>query len=157
MTLTSSGQRGHALWLNCLLLALAAMLPIATHARDVRVDVYQNEPKILVGADGQPSGLLGDLLQVIAKDEGWTLKPVICEWQACLTALEAAQIDLMPDVAYSDDRVARFDFHRVPSLHSWSQVYQPRGSQQLNAMTDLQGSAWPCWTGPFNKLIFLIF
>jgi diguanylate cyclase (GGDEF)-like protein/PAS domain S-box-containing protein len=139
MTQNSSALRGHGQWLSGLFFVLVAVLPGATSAREVVVGLYQNEPKIFAGPDGQPSGILGDLLQTVAKDEGWTLKPVRCEWHACLTALEAGTIDLLPDVAYSDDRAMRLDFHRVPSLHSWSQVYQRRGSQQLNAMTDLQG------------------
>ena len=132
-------QRGRGLWLSGLLFALTTALPLTSFAREVIVGIYQNEPKILAGPDGQPSGILGDLLQAIAKQEGWILKPVRCQWQACLADLEAGRLDLMPDVAYSDDRAARFDFHRVPSLHSWSQLYQRRGSEQLNAMTDLQG------------------
>lgn len=44
----------------------------------------------------------------------------------------------MPDVAYSEPRAPLFDFHRVPSLHSWSQIYQ-RGGLQLGSMLDLRG------------------
>lgn len=107
-------------------------------AREVRVGVYANEPKILRGENGQPSGILGDLLQEIARREGWTLRTVNCEWQACLDGLQAGTIDLMPDVAYTDERAATFDFHIVPALHSWSQVYR-HPQESLASMPDLQG------------------
>jgi ABC-type amino acid transport substrate-binding protein len=96
-------------------------------AREVRVGVYQNEPKIFMGPDGQPSGILGDLLVTMARMEGWTLKLVPCEWPACLDALQAGDIDLMPDLAASEERLRIFDVHQIPSLLSWSQLYVQAG------------------------------
>ena len=63
----------------------------------------------------------------MAKREGWQLKPVACDWQACLKALQAGKLDLMPDVAHTDQRAEIFDFHKVPSLLSWSQIYKHAG------------------------------
>jgi len=62
-------------WLFWLLLNTSALAA----PREVRVGVYQNEPKIFMGSDGQPSGILGELLVEMAKREGWTLRPVRCE------------------------------------------------------------------------------
>ena len=104
---------------------------------EVRVGVYQNEPKILMGNDGQPSGILGELLVAIAKQEGWKLTPVVCDWQDCLEALRKGEIDLMPDVAYTGQRALVFDFHKVPSLLSWSQIYKHTGVT-INSALDLQ-------------------
>lgn len=106
--------------------------------RELRVGVYQNEPKIMLGADGKPSGILGDLLGALAEKEGWRLKAVSCEWQECLRALESGELDLLPDVAYSDQRAAVYDFHAVPALLSWSQIYKRRGTQ-INTALDLHG------------------
>jgi PAS domain S-box-containing protein len=53
-------------------------------------------------------------------------------------SLEDGRIDLMPDVAYSDARAQRFDFHRVPALPSWSQVYR-RPGVTLQSVLDLDG------------------
>lgn len=123
---------------RALMLVWALMLAQPAIAREVRVGVYENEPKIILGQDGRPSGILGDLLQEIARREGWTLRPVPCEWQACLEALQSGAIDLMPDVAYTDDRDKLFDFHTVPALHSWSQVYR-HPSESMASMPELQG------------------
>jgi diguanylate cyclase (GGDEF)-like protein/PAS domain S-box-containing protein len=122
---------GRWLLLACLLLGAA------TQAREVRVGVYANEPKILLGADGQASGIFGDLLREIARQEGWTLVPVVCEWQSCLDATEQGRIDLMPDVAYSEQRAWLFDFHKTPALHSWSQLYRADGVA-IQSLPDLQ-------------------
>ncbi|MFZ3220666.1 MAG: EAL domain-containing protein [Rhodoferax sp.] len=106
-------------------------------AREVRVGVYANEPKIALGADGQPTGILGDLLREIAQREDWTLVPVVCEWQACLEATRLGQIDLMPDVAFSEQRAQTFDFHQIPALNSWSQLYR-REDAAIQSVLDLQ-------------------
>jgi diguanylate cyclase (GGDEF)-like protein/PAS domain S-box-containing protein len=105
--------------------------------REIRVGVYQNEPKIFMGSDGQPSGILGDLLVEIARQEDWTLRPVRCEWQACLDALQSGKLDLMPDVAYNEQREALFDFHKIPALLSWSQIYK-RSGVTINSALDLK-------------------
>ena len=106
--------------------------------REVRVGVYENEPKIFMGANGQPSGILGDLLVQVAEQERWTLVPVPCEWQACLDALKDGKLDLMPDVAITEQRDTVFDFHKVPALLSWSQIYK-RSGIAINSALDLQG------------------
>ena len=104
--------------------------------REVRVGVYENEPKIFAGPDGQPSGILGDLLSEIAVQEKWKLVSVQCAWQACLDALQAGEIDLMPDVAWNDKRDLIFDFHTIPALLSWSQIYKRKGVA-INSALDL--------------------
>lgn len=128
---------GH--WLTTLL-ALAMLVTSAAHAapRVVRVGVYENPPKLLAGPTGQPSGILGDMLREMARLEEWTLEPVPCEWDECLQLLEDGGIDLMPDVAYIETRALRFDFHRVPALASWSQVYR-RPDVTLQSVLDLEG------------------
>lgn len=123
-----------------MLLLFAAQLTCVVQAapRVVRVGVYDNPPKLLAGQQGQPSGILGDLLGEVARLQGWTLEPVPCDWERCLRLLEDGTIDLMPDVAYSDARAQRFDFHRVPALPSWSQVYR-RPGVALQSVLDLDG------------------
>ncbi len=126
---------------SCGLALVASLLfaaPTQGMPREVRVGVYQNEPKIFMSPRDQPTGILGDLLVEIGKREGWVLRAVPCEWQACLNALQAGDIDLMPDVAYTEQRARLFDMHRIPSLLSWSQLYK-HGGGQINSMLDLKG------------------
>jgi diguanylate cyclase (GGDEF)-like protein/PAS domain S-box-containing protein len=120
------------------LLGLSLLAAGQAQAREVRVGVYENPPKVTAAANGQASGIMGDLLQEVARLENWTLVPVPCQWEACLAAVEAGTLDLMPDVARTDSRVRLYDFHRVPALHSWSQLYR-RTDQPIESMLDLQG------------------
>ncbi|MFP7721729.1 EAL domain-containing protein [Lysobacter sp. A3-1-A15] len=110
----------------------------ATPPRDLRVGIYDNPPKIHLDDAGRPAGLFVEVLDAIAREEGWRLRYVPCEWEACLHQLETGALDLMPDVAWSSRRAVLFDFHSTPVTYSWSQVFRPSGSQLL-AMTDLSG------------------
>lgn len=95
----------------------------ADHPREVRMGVYQNEPKIFLNAQQQPSGIFGELALQMAEHHNWTLVPVPCEWKTCLESLQNGSIDLMPDVAFTPERAQLFDFHTTPALLSWSQIY----------------------------------
>src|SRR5690242_11273357 len=105
------------------LLALLFLLGCLSQAGAVaqaplRVGIYPNPPKVFMNEDGGASGILVDLLREVASAEHWALEFVACEWQACLAALEAGRIDLLPDMAWSEERARRYAFHQVPVLHS---------------------------------------
>ncbi|WP_208630502.1 EAL domain-containing protein [Ectopseudomonas oleovorans] len=123
--------------LLCLCL-LGCAWSTAAEARTVRVGVYANEPKIFADANAQPSGILGELLQAIANEERWQLQTVPCAWQQCLQLLQDSEIDLLPDVAFSEERAQLMDFHQVPSLFSWSQLYSHE-ELRLQSVLDLRG------------------
>ncbi|HEX6733866.1 MAG TPA: PAS domain S-box protein [Azonexus sp.] len=123
---------------GALLLAAALALPAYGKERQVTVGVYENAPKILLTAQAGAGGMLGELLGEIAEREGWTLRAVPCVWRDCLAALERGEIDLLPDLAYTDERARLYDVHATPALHGWSNVYRPRGST-LNSFADLDG------------------
>ena len=106
--------------------------------RNVRVGVYASEPKIFLTATGQLSGILGDLLNEIARREDWRLIPVPCAWQTCLQLLQSGEIDLLPDVARTPAHIRFLDFHQVHSLLSWSQLYRRR-DVTLDSILDLKG------------------
>ena len=120
-----------------LALCMACASSTWAQAREVRVGVYANEPKILLGQNGQISGILGELLGEIARRENWRLIPVPCDWQACLQLTQDGSIDLLPDVAFSAARARHLDFHQQPSLYSWSQLYG-REEGKLQSILDLE-------------------
>ena len=104
-----------------LLVLLLPALAVADHS--LRVGVYQNSPKVGLSAGGKAEGIFVDVLEAIARAEGWRIEYVPGSWNEGLERLAAGEIDLMPDVARSAERERLFDFHREPVLSSWSQVY----------------------------------
>ena len=106
---------------------LVAVLPAWGRADPVRVGVYDNPPKLLTTEDGETSGFFPELIRAVALREGWEVEFVQATWPELLDALEAGEIDLLPDVAYSDERAGRFVFNREPVLSAWSTLYVPKG------------------------------
>lgn len=125
--------------MSSLLLFLTIAFSSTAGAQQVlRVGLYDNPPKLMADENGQLSGILGDLLRQIAERENWQLQIVPCQWADCLQMLENGELDLMPDVALDSARGLRFEFHQVPALISWSQIYEARG-QGILSVLDLQG------------------
>lgn len=106
-------------------------------SRSVRVGLYENPPKVFTKDNGQPGGLFVEILEAIAKNEGWRLNYVTCAWQRCIEMLENGELDLMPDVAFTAERAARLDFHRTSVVNSWSQIYA-HPFRNINGLSDLQ-------------------
>ena len=104
----------------------------------LKVGLYQNPPKVFRNGQGVPSGFFVDILNAIAQREGWQLNYIDCDWDACLRSLQQGDIDLMPDVAYSQERDQRFDFHREVVLSNWSLLYAT-DSLPLQSLLDLNG------------------
>lgn len=130
----ASRAAGCGVWVARLFLLLVA-LPLWA-ADPVRVGVYQNSPKVDYTAAGKPEGIFVDLIEAIAKKEGWTLEYVPGTFSEGLSRLAAGKIDLMTDVALTSDREGLYAFHGEPVLSSWNQVYARRGSG-IRSLLDL--------------------
>ncbi len=126
-------------YLISLSLLICLGIPSAQAAdRTVTVGVYENEPKVFTSKDGRPSGIFIDIIENIARSEGWKLKYVSGTWAEGLDRLSKGEIDLMPDVAYTSEREKIYSFHKDPVLSIWSQVYAPKGSN-IRSVLDLNG------------------
>ena len=103
----------------------------------LRIGVYHNPPKVLE-AGGGLSGIFGDVINAVAQREGWQLEPVSCVWHECLEQLAEGELDLLPDTALSQSRERELQFHKVPVLRSWSQLYSDR-RYDITSLLDLEG------------------
>ena len=119
----------------CLLLVCT---PLVHGQTLVRVGFYENEPKLYTDESGRITGFFPELLAAIAEQEGWTLQYVPGTWSDNLARLEAGELDLMPDVAYSQERAKIFGFSLEPLFVNWGVVYAPSGSAPLS-IPDLVG------------------
>jgi len=119
----------------------------------LRVGIYQNEPKIFTDEKGEPSGIFPGLLNEISRREGWKLTYVPCKWDHCLKALLSGQIDLMPDVALSPDRIGKFDFNKIPVIPGWSQIYT-LPENHIHGLGDLKGKRISLLLGSVQEASF---
>ena len=79
--------------------------------RTFRVGVYENAPKIYSDNNGTVSGFWPELINAIAQKEGWKIIWVHGTWEECLQRLETNEIDIMPDVAWSEARGQIYAFN----------------------------------------------
>jgi len=133
-------RRTGLLFIGLLILALPRAGLTQSQPNVLRVGVYDNPPRIFRDEQGRARGFFPEVTEALATELGYRLRHVPCEWERCLTMLESGEIDLMPDVARTPDRLDRFRFSHEAVMHSWSYVYQPAAAPRLiEDIADLQG------------------
>ncbi|MBU3955252.1 transporter substrate-binding domain-containing protein, partial [bacterium] len=96
------------------------------------VGAYENSPKIYKDSDGKAAGFHKDILDYIATKEGWEINYVWGSWAECVDKLEKNQLDIMPDVAISEEREKKYAFNSENVLANWARVYSARGVNAEN-------------------------
>ncbi|WP_427913374.1 sensor histidine kinase [Ramlibacter sp. MMS24-I3-19] len=117
--------------------ALLLVAGAAQSATVVRVGLYRNPPKVLAPSNGGPGGIFVDVLESVARDEGFTLTYDEGSFDNQLQRVLDGEIDLMVDVAMTEQRRKVFDLS-VPVLQSWNSVYAPQASA-IRRIGDLAG------------------
>lgn len=117
---------------------LPALAVVPNEPVQIKVGVDQNPPLSFVDRQGRPAGMMVELLNHIANQEGWDLKYIPCAWHACLDQLEDGEIDLLAPVAYSPERAQLFDFTTVTAFNQWGQIYISKDSS-IASYPDLNG------------------
>lgn len=87
------------------------------------VGVYENSPKIFIDESGKPQGIFVDIIEYVAQQEQWDISYRHGSWEQLMDWLKKGQIDILPDMAFSEERDSLFTFSNVPVLESWLQVY----------------------------------
>ena len=132
-----SGARNLRTVLFLVALALFAVFVTST-AQVVRVGFYENAPKLYTNESGRIVGFFPEIIEYIAEQEGWDLEYVSGTWSECLARLEAGEIDLMPDVAYSEQRATIYGFAEEPLFINWGIIYTIPDSG-IESIPDLVG------------------
>jgi signal transduction histidine kinase len=128
-------------------------LPLSSSAKVVRVGVYENNPKIFAGPEAQGRGIFADIIEEVARLEGWDLQYVPGSWQEGLQRLQNGKIDLMPDVSFLEERDRIFDYNTVPALSDWFQVYRNRDAE-VASLLDLDGKRVGVLAGSIQENVF---
>lgn len=134
------------------ILFFSAMVSTAVAADEpivIRVGIYENKPKIFTDDEGYPAGFWPDIVNHIATKEGWQVIWVQGTWNECLDRLANNEIDMMPDMAYSEERDEIFDFSHQPVYVSWSRIYVRKGLE-INSVLDLAGKTIAVMRGSIN-------
>lgn len=140
-----------------LFISFQFFLPVlAKEAVTFKVGIYQNEPKIYLDEDGKPAGLWVELLEYIAQKEGWRLTFVSGSWQQCLERLERGEIDILPDVGYSENRANIYRFNQETVLSNWARIYS-HDSHNIERIEDLKDKKVAVMKGDISFKEFKLF
>ncbi len=105
-------------------------------AIQLNVGVYDNYPKIFIDDNGNPGGIFIDVLKVIAKEEGYKINYVEGDWHQLYKMLLDGEIDILPDMAFSNERDSLFSLTRLPLLTSWLEIFTTK-SNFIHSLKDL--------------------
>ena len=123
--------------LPLILIMFFLLLPNSLFAEQkIRVGIYENMPKVFTSGSGKPSGIFVDIIEEIARREGWLVEYIRGSWGEGLDRLEKGEIDFLPDVAFTQERNSLFLFHQEPVLFDWFQIYAKTGSR-VRSVIDL--------------------
>jgi len=136
----------------CLILFYFVFIAPAVSANEpltLKVGVYENPPKILTDDKGNALGFWPDIINYIASKEEWKIEWVWCIWSQCMDKLENNEIDLMPDVSFTEPRSKKYAFSKEIVLVSWSRIYAGKEAN-IETLLDLEGKKIGVLAGSVN-------
>ena len=101
------------------------------------VGVDDNPPMVFRTETGA-GGIAIEFLEDVARRENWKLEYVTDSWSVLLKRLEAGEIDLIPTIAYSQERDRLFSFTRETLMSNWGVVFANETSA-TDSLLDLEG------------------
>ncbi len=125
---------------NILLSAiLIAVIPLELSAnpKEIQVGVYDNKPLIFMSEAG-PQGIYIDILEEIAKAEGWEIRYRYGKWVDVYALLVNQKIDILPGVAFVESRLKDVNYNNQTILANWGQVYVKK-ELELESIQNLAG------------------
>ncbi|MFT5702358.1 MAG: two-component system cell cycle sensor histidine kinase/response regulator CckA [Desulforhopalus sp.] len=103
----------------------------------ITVGVYNNKPTIFVDDSGQPAGIFIDILEEIARKEGWEISYQEGHFTELLDQVKDGSIDLLPSVAYSKQREQFIDYNYATVMANWAELYTAE-KLVIHSLLDLQ-------------------
>ncbi len=118
-------------------LILLTTAVLANERNSIRVGIYQNDPKVFV-ENGKPKGIFVDIMDEIAKREGWQLEYIFGTWNENMKRLDAFELDILLDVSYSEQRANQFVLNSIFVIDDWLEVFTTN-KLLLESVHSLQG------------------
>lgn len=114
------------------------LLVVSAHAREVTVGVFDNPPIVFEISPGKPAGIAIDILDEIARKEGWTLRYRHAPWDTLLSELGEGKLDVLVGIAYTQERATKFRFTEQTLVTNWGVLYH-HPNRPITSLMDLNG------------------
>lgn len=130
--------RRYSILLTIMAIALLRTGPASAADGMIRVGTYDNPPKVFRDSLGNVDGFYVRLVKAILSMSARDCVFIHGTWMEGLERLESGQIDLLVDVAYSDERAQVFRFNEETVFVNWGVVYV-RQDRRVESFLDLDG------------------
>lgn len=142
-------------WLISLAICLVLTVVPAPLQAQVKlvVGMEQNPPICFIDENGKAQGISVEILNEVARKEGWQITYFGCVWEQCLQDLATKKLDLLVGIGFTQEREKFYDFNREAVIVNWAQVYTGKDLKALSPLdlankrivlvpTDLHGAAF---------------
>jgi len=116
----------------------------------LKVGVYNNRPKIFVNEHGRPDGIFIDVLKAVAAKEEYQLEYIVGDWQKLMNMLAKGEIDILPDMAFSQKRDSLYNFNNFSVISTWLEIYTTKRTP-VTSITHLQNKKVGVLKGSFQE------
>jgi ABC-type amino acid transport substrate-binding protein len=110
---------------------------INNDSKTIFVGLYENKPKAFINEKDEILGFFPELIQYFADKENWLVHYIFGSWTECLQRLKDNEIDIMIDVAYSEERAGLYDFNEESVFNNWGIIYR-RADSDISSITNLE-------------------
>jgi len=126
-------------WRLCFLVLVLLFKAPWVWSHPVKVEMFRGFPPYLdLDHRGSPIGFSVELLNAIAKEEQLDLHWKVEEWNRSLANLSQGRADILPTVAYSSDRSAKYGLSNTVITTSPA-VFRRKGDNTITRLEDLKG------------------
>ncbi len=104
----------------------------------IKIGVYENNPLIFIGEKKKADGFIIEIIEKIAKKEKWEIEYVPCFFEEGLQKLQKNEIDILPLLAFSEERAKLYTYSKENIITNWANVYMKKDSN-IKELLDLEG------------------
>ncbi len=123
------------------MLVLLLFFPFLTSAHSavtIKVGIHESKPLSIISENGSISGIYPEVIDAIALLNNWEIEWVKVSWVEGLKMVEDGRLDLLGPIAFTEERLKKFDFNEESVLVDWGQLYLPDDSEIMSIL-DLEG------------------
>lgn len=122
--------------------------------REVKVGIYDLYPASFMNKDGEIKGIYIDIINDIAKQNNWKVDYQFSSFNETINKLRKGEIDLVPGLVKTDERLTFLDYSEVTLLSGWSSFNYNR-KYKIKSIKDLSNKRIALIKNDVNNEIFM--
>jgi two-component sensor histidine kinase/ABC-type amino acid transport substrate-binding protein len=106
--------------------------------RTIKLGYYDAKPSCFRDSAGEPSGIFIDIIEAVARREGWQVEYRFASWDQLLDGLRSGSVELVPAIVRTPQRESFAIFTQESVMTDWGTVFA-RSGRELSSIFDLDG------------------